>query len=112
MIVTRPHESGVGFEGQPHLLLRSSKIAPVPRRFRVRKHPMPDKVTPEGAVRLYLMHLDDPTKLVDQTAVKKAEAATDKAKDLLGVLHRRDARGGRCAGRGRFQHWLLDGEAI
>jgi hypothetical protein len=46
---------------------------------------MPD--TAEGAVRLYLMYLDDPTKLVDQTAVKKAEAAVGSAKDPLDRLH-------------------------
>ncbi len=45
---------------------------------------MPD--TAEGAVRLYLMYLDDPTKLVDQTAVKKAEAAVGAAKDPLDRL--------------------------
>lgn len=43
--------------------------------------------TAEGAVRLYLMYLDDPTKLVDQTAVKKAEAAVGSAKDPLDRLH-------------------------
>jgi hypothetical protein len=42
--------------------------------------------TAEGAVRLYLMYLDDPTKLVDQTAVKKAEAAVGSAKDPLDRL--------------------------
>ena len=42
--------------------------------------------TAEGAVRLYLMYLDDPTKLVDETAVKKAEAAVGSAKDPLDRL--------------------------
>lgn len=34
-------------------------------------------------MRLYLLHLDDPAKLVDQTTVEKAEAAVEKAKDPL-----------------------------
>jgi len=38
---------------------------------------------PAGAVRLFLMYLDDPTKLVDETAVKKAEAGVGSAKDPL-----------------------------
>lgn len=38
-------------------------------------------------MRLYLLYLDDPSKLVDQTAVKKAEAAVEKAKDPLERLH-------------------------
>jgi len=42
--------------------------------------------TTEGAVRLYLMYLDDPTKLVDETEVKKAEAAVGAAKDPLDRL--------------------------
>ncbi len=48
---------------------------------------MPDKMTPEGAVRLYLMYLDDPAKLVDQTALRRAEAAVEKARDPLDRLH-------------------------
>jgi hypothetical protein len=39
-----------------------------------------------GAVRLFLMYLDDPTKLVDEAAVKKAEAAVESAKDPLDRL--------------------------
>lgn len=42
--------------------------------------------TAEGAVRLYLMYLDDPTKLVDASAVKKAETAVSSAKDPLDRL--------------------------
>ena len=42
--------------------------------------------TAEGAVRLYLMYLDDPSKLVDETAVKKAEAAVGTARDPLDRL--------------------------
>lgn len=48
---------------------------------------MPENVTPEGAVRLYLIYLDDPAKLVDQATVKKAEAAVERAKDPLERLH-------------------------
>ncbi|HWH35233.1 MAG TPA: hypothetical protein VNT56_07925 [Acidimicrobiales bacterium] len=40
----------------------------------------------EGAVRLYLMYLEDPTKLVDETAVKKAQDAVNSAKDPLDRL--------------------------
>jgi hypothetical protein len=32
---------------------------------------MPEKVAPKGAVRLYLMFLGDPSKLVDQTALEE-----------------------------------------
>lgn len=42
---------------------------------------------PEAAVRLYLLWLEDPSNLVDAGAVKKAEAAVDKAKDPLDKLH-------------------------
>lgn len=52
----------------------------------VRQQVMPDKLTPEDAVRLYLLYLDDPAKLVDKTALKKAEAAVEKAKDPLDRL--------------------------
>lgn len=48
---------------------------------------MPETITPEAAVRLYLLWLEDPTKLVDEVAVKKAEAAVENAKDPLDRLH-------------------------
>ncbi len=48
---------------------------------------MPEKNKPEDAVRLYLTFLDDPTKLVDEAAVKRAEAAANNAKDTLARLH-------------------------
>lgn len=41
---------------------------------------------PEGAVRLYLMYLEDPAKLVDETAVKKAQDAVNSAKDPIDRL--------------------------
>lgn len=54
------------------------------RRRCVRYVAMP--TDPESAVRLYLLWLDDPTKLIDQAAVKKAEAAVQAAKDPLDKL--------------------------
>lgn len=39
--------------------------------------------TPEDAVRSYLLYLDDPGKLVDQSAVAKAEAALAKANEPM-----------------------------
>ncbi len=47
---------------------------------------MPETMTPEGAVRSYLLYLDDPSKLIDQSAVKKAEAAAAKASDPMARL--------------------------
>lgn len=44
------------------------------------------KTDPEGAVRLYLMYLQDPESLRDETAIKKAEADVDKAKDPIDRL--------------------------
>jgi len=45
-----------------------------------------DTVNPEVAVRLYLTYLDDPSKLFDAAAVKKAEASVEKAKDPIDRL--------------------------
>jgi hypothetical protein len=45
-----------------------------------------DTANPEAAVRLYLMYLDDPSKLVDAAAVKKAQSAVEKAKDPIDRL--------------------------
>lgn len=47
---------------------------------------MADTLTPEAAVRSYLLYLDDPSKLVDQGAVTKLEAAVAKAGDPLARL--------------------------
>lgn len=56
--------------------------------------------TPEDAVRSYLLYLEDPSKLVDQSAVTKAEAAVAKAsepmvrlKALADLEHAREADG-------------------
>lgn len=43
-------------------------------------------MTGEEAVRLYLMYLDDPNKLVDQTEVKKLETELDNNKDPIDRL--------------------------
>lgn len=48
---------------------------------------MPSNPSPEAAVRLYLMYLEDPAKLVDQSALDKAEAEVEKAKDPIDKLH-------------------------
>lgn len=48
---------------------------------------MSETVTPEAAVRLYLLWLEDPAKLVDQASVKMAETAVESAKDPLDRLH-------------------------
>ncbi len=61
---------------------------------------MPETKTSEGAVRSYLLYLDDPSKLIDQKAVDKAEAAAAKASDPMARLraladldHAREADG-------------------
>ena len=43
-------------------------------------------MTGEEAVRLYLMYLADPNKLVDQTQIKKLEAEVDNNKDPIDKL--------------------------
>ncbi|MDP9453459.1 MAG: hypothetical protein M3P97_08765 [Actinomycetota bacterium] len=48
---------------------------------------MPENTNPEDAVRRYLTFLDDPSKLIDQTAIKRAETAANNAKDPLQRLH-------------------------
>ncbi len=48
---------------------------------------MPETKNPEDAVRKYLTFLDDPDKLVDQAAIKRAESAANSAKDPLQRLH-------------------------
>jgi hypothetical protein len=48
---------------------------------------MPETVIPEAAVRLYLLWLEDPSNLVDEANVKKAEAAVERAKDPIERLH-------------------------
>jgi hypothetical protein len=45
-----------------------------------------DTVSPEAAVRLYLMFLDDPSKLVDPTTVTRLADAVDSAKDPIDRL--------------------------
>ena len=45
-------------------------------------HELTDAVSPEEAVRAYLMYLDD-LELVDAAAVKKAQNAVEKAKDPI-----------------------------
>lgn len=44
------------------------------------------KVDPEGAVRLYMMYLLDPSSLRDDAAIAKAQAAVEKAKDPIDRL--------------------------
>lgn len=48
---------------------------------------MPETITPEAAVRLYLLWLEDPAKLVDEVSVRRAETAVENAKDPLDRLH-------------------------
>lgn len=48
---------------------------------------MPETVTPEAAVRLYLLWLEDPAKLVDEVSLRRAETAVENAKDPLDRLH-------------------------
>jgi hypothetical protein len=43
-------------------------------------------MTPEAAVRLYLIFLDDPAKLVDATTVKRLQGEVDTAKDPIDRL--------------------------
>jgi hypothetical protein len=45
-----------------------------------------EAVTPEAAVRLYLLFLEDPQKLIDTAAVANLEAEVDKAKDPISKL--------------------------
>lgn len=45
-----------------------------------------DQTTPEGAVRLYLLYLDDPTKLRDDTEIQKKTQAVLDAKDPIDKL--------------------------
>src|SRR5579859_3165277 len=45
-----------------------------------------EPVTPEAAVRLYLMFLEDPQKLIDTQEVKKLEGEVEKAKDPITKL--------------------------
>src|SRR4051794_24754220 len=45
-----------------------------------------ETVTPEAAVRLYLMYLDDPAKLVDAAAVRRLESDVRKARDPIDRL--------------------------
>lgn len=48
---------------------------------------MPESVSPEAAVRLFLLWLEDPSNLVDEANVKKAEGAVERAKDPIERLH-------------------------
>ncbi len=48
---------------------------------------MPEAVTPETAVRLYLLWVEDPANLVDEANVKNAEAAVERAGDPIERLH-------------------------
>lgn len=45
-----------------------------------------DKIDPEGAVRLYLLYLEDPNKLRDETAIQKKTQAVLDAKDPIEKL--------------------------
>ena len=45
-----------------------------------------DQTTPEGAVRLYLLYLEDPTKLRDDTEIQKKTQAVLDAKDPIDKL--------------------------
>lgn len=45
-----------------------------------------DVTTPEGAVRLYLIYLEDPSKLRDETEIQKKQKAVDEAKDPIDRL--------------------------
>jgi hypothetical protein len=45
-----------------------------------------DAVTPEAAVRLYLMYLEDPSKLVDAATVERLRGEVEKAKDPIDRL--------------------------
>jgi predicted transcriptional regulator len=47
---------------------------------------VPDTVTPEAAVRLYLIFLDDPTKLVDATIVNRLQGEVANARDPIDRL--------------------------
>jgi hypothetical protein len=47
---------------------------------------MASNLSPEEAVRLYLLHLEDPSKLVDQSRITAAQAAVEQAKDPLDRL--------------------------
>ena len=47
---------------------------------------MANNKTAEGAVRSYLQYLDDPSTLIDQSALSKAEAAVAKASDPMARL--------------------------
>ncbi len=47
---------------------------------------MANNKTGEGAVRSYLQYLDDPSTLIDQSALSKAEAAVAKASDPIARL--------------------------
>lgn len=50
-----------------------------------------EKMTPEGAVRLYLMALANPDSLRDEAQVKKLTAEVEKAKDPISRLEARAA---------------------
>src|SRR5262245_12950957 len=47
---------------------------------------MPANLSPEEAVRLYLVHLEDPSQLVDEAKINAAQAAVEQAKDPLARL--------------------------
>ena len=47
---------------------------------------MAPQVSPEDAVRRYLVHLEDPSKLVDEAKVTAAQAAVERATDPLARL--------------------------
>lgn len=51
----------------------------------------PASTSPEDAVRRYLQWIEDPSSIVDDDAVAKAEAAVADAKDPLARLHARAA---------------------
>lgn len=48
--------------------------------------PTTDKIDPEGAVRLYLVYLEDPNKLRDETEIQKKTQAVLDAKDPIDKL--------------------------
>ncbi len=45
-----------------------------------------NKIDPEGAVRVYLLYLEDPNKLRDETQIQKAQKAAGSAKDPIDKL--------------------------
>lgn len=66
--------------------LRASVGGSRPSAGDVVEQSMTDPQTPEGAVRLYLMYLDDPGKLRDEAAIKNFQAKVLEAADPIDKL--------------------------